>query len=60
MIVIIQIILFLAGAVMLGVSIDEPTYEQLLQPIPFLGMILCLVGILLGMIISVIDEFRED
>ena len=60
MLIITQIAIFLIGVAMLSLSITEPTYEQLLQPIPFIGMVLCIVGILLGMIKGIIDEIRRD
>lgn len=41
---VILVVLFVAGCLMLS-TVNEATYEELMSPIPFIGMILIIVSI---------------
>ena len=53
---VVTVLLFCLGVWMLS-SVKEPTYEELLHPVPFIGMMIIIVSILFGFIA---DLFSKD
>jgi uncharacterized membrane protein YwzB len=49
---VIQVIVILLGMALCTLTVQEPTYEELLRPVPFFGMCMVIVGILLGFIVN--------